>query len=130
MSARKIAFFAALLILVPVLPSTAASIPADQIDQSQIYYGSASSFESPAEVDMERVIMATSEYQEIERKKIARGTGKYWILRGQASNRALKALSDLTEEIEYDLVAESGYLAGLDPPIGCADITDLVIAKL
>ncbi len=121
---------AAILLLLSAIIALGDSIPKDQIDASQVYYGSPSSFEKAAEVDIETVIAATPEYQEIIKKKLDQGTGKYWILQGQASNRALKAIADVAAETDYDLIAEQGYLGILDPPIGCQDITDLVVSKL
>ena len=121
---------AAVLLLLPVMIAVGGSIPKDQIDASQIYYGSVSAFEKAAEVDIETVIAATPEFQEITKKKLDQGTGKYWILQSEASNRALKAISDLAAETDYDLIAEQGYLEKLDPPIGCTDITKLVVSTL
>ncbi len=130
MFGRKVGLAAALLLLVPAFFVSGDSIPKDQVDASQIYYGSPSTFDNAAEVDIETVIAATPEYQEIVKKKIDQGTGKYWILQGQASNRALRAISDVAAEMDYDLIAEQGYLENLDPPIGCEDITELVVSKL
>ena len=121
---------AVFLLLVPAFLVAGDSIPKDQIDASQIYYGSPSSFENAAEVDIETVIEATPEYQEITKKKLDRGTARYWILQSEASNRALKAISDLAAETDFDLIAEEGYLENLDPPIGSQDITKLVVSKL
>lgn len=118
---------------VGILPAAmvfAGGIPPDQVDSGQIYYGQASSFENPAEVDIETVIASTPEYQEIQKKKIDHGTGKYWILYGQATNRALKAISDVADESDYDLIAESSYLGSLEEPIASVDITELVVSKV
>lgn len=130
MFGRRMGLAAAFLLLVPVLLVAGDSIPKDQIDASKIYYGSPQSFKNAAEVDIETVIVATPEYQEITKKKIDQGTGKYWILKVQASNRALKATLDVAAETDFDLIAEQGYLEKLDPPIGSKDITELVVSKL
>ncbi len=130
MFGRRMGLVAALMLLLPAFFVAGDAIPKDQIDASQIYYGSASSFENAAEVDIETVIAATPEYQEITKKKLDQGTGKYWILQGQASNRALRAISEVAAETDFDLIAEQGYLENLDPPIGCQDITELVVSKL
>ena len=79
---------------------------------------------------METEIAAPPEYKEIVKKKIDPGTGKYWIRQGEASNRALRAISNVAAETDYDLIAEQGYLENLDPPIGSQDITELVVSKL
>lgn len=120
----------AVLLLVPAILAVGGSIPKDQIDASKIYYGSPSSFENAAEVDIETVMAATPEYKEIVKNKLNKGTGKYWILKGEASNRTLKAISEVAAKTDYDLIAEKGYLKKLDPPIGCKDITKLVVSKL
>ena len=130
MFGRKMGLATAVLLLLPAVYVAGDSIPKDQIDASQIYYGSPSSFDNAAEVDIETVIAATPEYKEIVKKKIDPGTGKYWILQGEASNRALRAISNVAAETDYDLIAEQGYLENLDPPIGCQDITELVVSKL
>ena len=130
MFGRRMGLATAVLLLLPAIFVVGDSIPKDQIDASQIYFGTPSSFEKAAEVDIETVIAATPEYQEITKKKIDKGTGKYWLLQGQASNRALKAISDVAATTDYDLIAEKGYLKELDPPIGCQDITELVVSKL
>ena len=118
------------ILALPIVLVQAEAIEKDQIDASQIYFGSPLSFENPAEVDVEAVIAATPEYQEIQKRKLDQGTGKYWILRGQASNRALRAISDAAEDSDYDLIAEMGYLGGLDPQVACDDITELAVSKL
>ena len=130
MFGRRTGISAAVLLLLPVMIAVGGSIPKDQIDASQIYYGSPSSFENAAEVDIETVVAATPEYQEIVKNKIDKGTGKYWILKSEASNRALKAVSEVADKTDYDLIAEKGYLKKLDPPIACKDITELVVSKL
>ena len=118
------------ILVLPLMVVQADSIPKDEVDASQIYHGSPAEFSSAAEVDVEAVIAATPEFQEIKKHKIDQDTGKYWILRGQASNRALKAISDVAEETDYDLIAEMGYLGDLESPIGCDDITELVVSKI
>ena len=130
MFGRRLGLTAAMLLLTPAILVAGDSIPKDQIDASQIYSGSPSSFENPAEVDIETVIVATPEYQEITKDKIKPDTGKYWILQGDASNRALNAISEVVAETDYDLIAEQGYLDGLEPSIACEDITELVVSKL
>lgn len=118
MSGRRMGLAAACLLLVPAFLVAADSLPTDQVDASQIYYGSPMSFENAAEVDIETVIVATPEYQEITKKKLDQGTGRYWILKVEASNRALRAILDVADETDFDLIAEQGYLENLDPPIG------------
>jgi len=102
-------------------------IPSNEIDSNEIFFGNPSSFEKPAEVDVEAVIMATPEFKEIKKKKLDRGTGRYWILHSQATNRASKAISNYATETEYDLIANVGYLGNLEAPIEADDITKDII---
>lgn len=120
----------ALCLLSPATLVAGDSIPKDKVDESKIYHGSPSSFEKAAEVDIEKVMIATPEYQEITKNKIKRGTAKYWLLQGDASNRALKAVSEVAKETDYDLIAEKGYLGKLEPAVESKDITKLVVSKL
>jgi hypothetical protein len=95
-----------------------------------VYWGGATGFEKPGEVQYDEIIKATPEYKELKKKKIERGTGKYWILMSQASDRAVKAISQVGQETEYDLIAAQGYLGSLKPPIPADDITQLVLETM
>lgn len=106
------------------------SIPADKIDVQKVYLGSATGFEKAAKVDYESVIKATPEYSEVRKKKIEPGTGKYWILMSQASERAVRAISDVGKETGYDFIAAQAYLGNLEPTIPSEDITPLVMDKV
>ena len=79
---------------------------------------------------LDAVLDATPEYTEIRQKNIQRDTARYWILLGNATNRAIRAVATVAEESGYDLVAKKGYLTSLDPPIASDDITKLVLQKL
>ncbi|MFA6241449.1 MAG: hypothetical protein WC655_10990 [Candidatus Hydrogenedentales bacterium] len=125
-SSRAIIGLAA-LIVTSVALAEMQSIPADQLDPQKIYWGTASGFEKPSEVQYDELIKETPEYKELKKKKIERGTGKYWILMSQASDRVVKAISQVGQETEYDLIAAQGYLGGLKPPIAAEDITPLVL---
>jgi hypothetical protein len=102
-------------------------IPSEEIDSNEIFSGNPSSFEKPAEVDVEAVIMATPEFKDIRKKKLDRGTGRYWILHSQATNRAHKAISTYADDSEYDLIANEGYLGNLETPIEADNITKDII---
>jgi Skp family chaperone for outer membrane proteins len=108
----------------------AYSIPEDQIDPQKIYWGSPANFDKPGEVDLDQLIKATPEYEEIKKNKLERGSGKYWILLNEASERAQKAILAVAEVTDYDLVTAVGYLKGLKPSIAADDITDLVLKEL
>lgn len=96
-------------------------------DRRQIFYGSAAGFDKPAEIDYAKVIEATPEYKEVKKKKIQRGTGRFWILMSQASERAVRAIADVGRKTDNDLIARSGYLGSLEPPIPAVDVTKLVL---
>jgi hypothetical protein len=98
-------------------------IPPAEIESDQIFYGNAASFSAPAEIDVEALVIATPEYQEIKKKKIDKGTGKYWILRSNATDRAHRAINQLATELEFDLIANESYLGSLSTPIKCENIT-------
>ena len=106
------------------------AIPADKINIQKVYYGTASGFEKAGKVDYTSVIKATPEYTEIKRKRIERGTGKYWILLSQASQRAVRAISDVGHDTGYDFIAAQAYLGGLEPTIPSEDITPLVLDRV
>jgi len=106
------------------------SIPADQLQPTKIYYGTSESFEKPGKVRFKDIIKATPEYHEVKRDKIERGTGRYWILLSQASDRANRAIHEVGEKTDYDLIALDGYLGHLKPAIKADDITDLVIETM
>ncbi len=108
----------------------AYSIDEKQIDTQKIYWGLPSAFEKPAEVRYQEVIVETPEYKELKDKKIERGTGRYWILISQASDRAVRTIAQVGQESEYDLIAAEGYLGSLEPAIAADDITELVIKTM
>ena len=108
----------------------AYSIDAGVLDAKKIYWGEASSFDKPAEVKYQDVVTATEEYNEIKKKKIQRGTGKYWILMSQSSDRAVRAIGAVATDEKNDLVASAGYLGSLETPIPATDITKTVIDEV
>jgi len=106
------------------------SIPVDQCDSKKVFWGSVSGFEKAGEVDYDSVLRSTPELKQLKRDKIERGTGKYWILMSQASDRSTRAIADVGQGTEYDLIAMQGYLASLSPAIPADDITKLVMDRL
>lgn len=106
------------------------SIPKDQIDPQKVYWGVATGFEKAGEIDYDKIIKATPEYKELKKSKVERGTGKYWILMSQASDRTTRAIAQVGQDTEYDLIAAHGYLGSLKPPIAADDITDLILKQL
>lgn len=125
-----IVIVALLFLGVPAASASTYSIPANKVNTQKIYWGSASGFDKAAEIDFEEIVKATPEYKEIKKKKVEQGTGKYWILFSQASDRAVRAVSEVGEETSYDLVAAAGYLSSLEPAIPADDITKQVIKHM
>jgi hypothetical protein len=130
MSRRFVIVVAAILAVTPLVRVAALAIPDDQIEKSRIYYGSPANFEHPAEVDMDAALQATPEFDEIVRKKVRHGTGKYWILVSVATDRVHRAISQVGRNTDYDLIAEQGYLGDLEPQIECDDVTEAVIDRI
>jgi hypothetical protein len=48
----------------------------------------------------------------------------------EASDRATRAISQVGQDTEYDLIAAEGYLGSLEPAIPAEDITDLILDVL
>ncbi len=119
--------FGALLISVV---AAGHAISDDEFDPTKVFFGDPSSFENPAEVDLDQVIMATDEYREIKKKRIKKGTGKYWELMCKATDRAIRAVLGIGSDGNFDLICAAGYLSACDPPIEAEDATDLAISKL
>lgn len=117
-------------VIIPLVAAAAQSIPDAQLDSSRIFYGTPTAFDKPAEVDIDAAIQSTPEYQEIVKKKIDSGTGKYWILISEATDRVHRAISDVGKVKEFDLIAHKGYLGTLEPPVACADITGQVLEAI
>ncbi len=128
---RKFTFGAVSMLLLAVSTAVAGtySIPAEKLDNQKVYWGNAASFEKAAKVDYEAVVKATPEYAEIKKKKIESGTAKYWIQLSMASDHAVRMISEIGEEKEYDLIAATGYLGSLEPPIPADDITDVILTR-
>lgn len=104
------------------------SIPPESVDDQKIFWGIASKFEKPGSVDYVALVTATEEYQQA--RKAESGTARYWILVNKANESAVRAISAVGSETDYDLIVIKGYLEGLEPPIETEDITELALAKL
>jgi hypothetical protein len=115
---------------VSIAAAATYSIPPEQLDRQKVFYGEPSGFDKPAEVHYRDLIEATTEYKDIKKNKIERGTGKYWILLSQASDRVVKAIGAFGKDSDYDFIASDGYLGELDPAIPADDVTKLVIEAL
>ena len=104
------------------------SIPPEAVDDQRIFWGTASSFEKPGSVDYNAVVSATTEYKEAV--KAEKNTAQYWLFISKANDRAIRAISSVGSETDFDLIVLKGYLEGLTPPIATKDITELALAKL
>lgn len=126
----KTVYILAALAALPAIAAYSYAIPDDQLDVQRIFFGDTENFEKAAAVRIEDIIKSTPEYDEIRKNKLERGTGKYWILIEQATDRAVQAISDVADETDYDLFAADGYLDTLEPPIPSVDVTNLVLSKV
>jgi hypothetical protein len=115
------------VLMVPVMAFAEFTIPKGQLDPHKIYWGISETFDNPAELRFKDVIRSTPEYQELRKRKVARGTGKYWLLMSQASDRVVRTIDYYGHGTEYDIVAETGYLGGLETPIPADEVTEVVI---
>jgi hypothetical protein len=104
------------------------TIPPESVDDQKIFWGMASIFEKPGSVDYVALVTATDEYQQA--KKVESGSARYWLLVNKANESAVRAISSVGSETDYDLIVLKGYLESLDPPIQTEDITELALAKL
>lgn len=104
------------------------SIPPDAVDDQRIFWGTANSFEKPGSVDYNALVSSTTEYKEAV--KAEKNTAQYWLFISKANDRAIRAISSVGSETEFDLIVLKGYLEGLTPPIETEDITELALAKL
>lgn len=127
---HALAACSAVLLLASTNAAGAYSIAPDQIDDQQIYFGNAQSFEKPAAVDYTAVVKATPEYGEIKKKKIDSGSAKYWILMSSASDHAVKLISEVGQESDHDLIISVGYLGKITPALAAEDVTEKVLQKL
>lgn len=123
------AALAVMMLVSPVLAGTYA-IPPDKMDGQKIYWGNAADFNKPGEVNYEAVIKATPEYAELVKKKIERGTAKFYYLMSQASDHAVRAIVEVGQQSDYDLLVAKGYLATLETPIQADDLTAMVLERL
>jgi len=120
----------AIALIASTVHADPASIPKDQLDKKKIFWGSGENFSKAGQVNYKELIKATPEFETMIKEKIERGSGKYWILMSQASDRVVKALAHVGEKSDYDLICSSGYLKSLDPPIEAQDLTKKVIEAM
>jgi len=120
----------AVLLTSTVAFASGFAIPAEQVDAKKVYWGATTGFDKAGEVDYEAVLKATPEAKQLKKEKVQRGTGKYWILMSQASDRATRAIAEVGQSTDFDFIAINGYLATLTPAIPAEDVTKLVLDRL
>jgi len=114
---KKLAGIALTIVGLLVTPSGSlanASTPTETteekpLDLKEVYWGNANDYEKPACVDYEEIVRETPEYKKIEDKELKRGTGEYWILMSQASDRVVKTIAQVGEIIDCDLILGRAY---------------------
>jgi hypothetical protein len=118
---------ASIAILSLCICTTKALLGADggTVDKKKVYYGKASSFKKPAEINLLTVFGAISEYTEAKKK--SEDDPDYYILLQKANDKFQKALKKAASDGGYDLVAEKGAVKAKKT---VPDITDAVIKAL
>lgn len=106
------------------------SLAPEKIDEQKIFWGTATRFNKPGLVRFDEIIQATPEFAGIKSRKIETGTAKYWIMLSKASERAVKAIQEVAQQSQLDLVAEFNYWQGIGEQIPAEDITAKVLEKL
>lgn len=106
------------------------SLAPEKIDEQKIFWGTATRFNKPGLVRFDEIIQATPEFAGIKSRKIETGTAKYWIMLSKASERAVKAIQEVAQQNQLDLVAEFNYWQGIGEQIPAEDITAKVLEKL
>ena len=118
--------------LVEVAPVARADEPAKKekkptVDAAAVYFGNASNFHKPAEVDTNAVWAEIPEYKKILEDDLEAGTARYELLMEKASRRFTDAIRKAARAGKYDLVARSGSVKNVtDVP----DLTQDVIDRL
>jgi hypothetical protein len=101
--------------------------PKKSVDPADVYYGDATKWEKPAEVDADKVYANIDEYKEIIDKGLKPGDAKYEILMCKASKKFSKAVKKTAKDAGYDLVARKGSVKGVE---SVPDITSDVVSNL
>lgn len=69
-----------------------------EIDESEIYYGNASSFSAPAMVDLDAVYAQIPEYREILDRNLDENSPRYHYLMRAASDKFVAAVASAAED--------------------------------
>jgi hypothetical protein len=98
------------------------------IDETQVYYGSATACKTPATVDVDRVYMNIPEYKKIRDGNLTDKDPNYSILLLKATRKFKAAVESAALEGGQDLVAKSGAVTWEGKTV--PDITSTVVRKL
>ena len=119
-------------------PNTTITIPEPKgekvVDQTQIYHGNINpeetKYENAACINFGQLIRATPEYLQIQKEKIEKGTGKYWILISKANGRVTKSVSEYGKTNNTDFIVTVEYAKTLKANPKIADVTEEVIESM
>jgi hypothetical protein len=127
-----VAVLAALLVTLAAGRQAEAADSAYRVDDaSLVYLGNPRQFKKPCVVNADVVYRAIPEYQEILRRNLTDRDVPYHFLMKKASEKFAKAISDVSRDLGYDLVAGVGAVSatasGTPPP---PDETQNTISRL
>jgi len=103
------------LVALPLVSSPAyTDYKTNPLSSQDIFYGSNSQVKELRVIDYEFLTKSTPEYQEILKKKIEPGTGKYWILMSQASDRVIKSINNYAQKNNIDTIAKKSAITSFE----------------
>lgn len=96
------------LVISPKVYAGSSQFELNQPFNSQdVFYGTISGpYNSINIIDYQMLIEATPEYNEIKKKKIDLGTGNYWILLSQASDRVIREIREYAETNKLECIVK------------------------
>ena len=104
------------------------SLNEEIIDETSILYGTPKGFNNPAYVNMEQLLESTDEYQKIKKENIKSGTGEYWLILNDASEKVNTMISNFIEENDYDIIFKKEYATNLNlENVEIKDITNEIL---
>jgi len=106
------------------------SLNEEIIDETGILYGTPKEFSNPACVNMEQLLESTDEYQKIKKENIKSGTGEYWLILNDASEKVNTMISNFIEENDYDIIFKKEYATDLNlENVEIEDITNEILGN-
>jgi len=113
-----------------------------EVDKRYVYFGSISQdqkeYSSFGSVNLDDVVTATPEYEDLVKKSLEKGTGRYWIKLAEASDKAIRAIISYGTDQGMSFIVDADYLSTFDirqddkpvSDLSVFDITDKVIAYM